>query len=170
MNKIIVVGPSGAGKSTFSRKLGPILNIPVIHLDNIFWKKDKTHISREEFDKKLGEVIKEPYWIIDGDYSRSYETRMQACDMVIFLNYPIDLCLRGVEERIGKIREDIPWVEDKIDPEFIEWIKNWEQDKYPQLLKFLNKFKDTKEIIIFKTREEADDFLEMIKNKNAQND
>ena len=48
MKKIIVIGPSGAGKSHFSRALGEILNIDVIHLDNLFWNKDKTHIEREE--------------------------------------------------------------------------------------------------------------------------
>lgn len=26
-------------------------------------------------------------WIIDGDYSRTYENRISACDTVFFLNY-----------------------------------------------------------------------------------
>lgn len=57
MNKIIVIGPSGAGKSEMSRKLHDILDLPLYHLDNIFWKQDRTHISRDEFDIKLNELL-----------------------------------------------------------------------------------------------------------------
>jgi adenylate kinase family enzyme len=38
MQKIIVIGSSGSGKSTFSRKLSRAMNIPVYHLDALFWK------------------------------------------------------------------------------------------------------------------------------------
>jgi len=37
MNKIAVIGSGGSGKSTFSRKLGNILNLPVYHLDTVYW-------------------------------------------------------------------------------------------------------------------------------------
>ena len=93
MKKILVIGPSGAGKSEFSRRLEKILNLPLYHLDNIFWKEDKTHISRDEFDEKLATILKREEWIIDGDYSRTYETRMNASDTIFFLNYPMELCL-----------------------------------------------------------------------------
>ena len=84
MKKIIVIGPGGAGKSYFSKELSQILDIPVYHLDNIFWNKDKTHISREEFDLKLNEILKEESFIIDGDYSRTYEIRMKNSDTIFF--------------------------------------------------------------------------------------
>ena len=66
-NKIIVLGCSGSGKSTFSRKLHEKTNLPLIHLDNIWWKPDRTHISRDEFDHKLVEILKSDKWIVDGD-------------------------------------------------------------------------------------------------------
>ena len=53
MNRAIIIGPGGAGKSYFSKQLAGITNLPLYHLDNIFWKEDRTHISRDEFDKKL---------------------------------------------------------------------------------------------------------------------
>lgn len=84
MKKIIVIGPGGSGKSYFSKELSKILDIPVYHLDNIFWNKDKTHISREEFDLKLNEILKESF-IIDGDYSRTYEIRMKNSDTIFSL-------------------------------------------------------------------------------------
>ena len=85
MKKIIVIGPGGAGKSYFSKELSQILDIPAYHLDNIFWNEDKTHISKEEFDLKLNEILKNDKWIIDGDYSRTYELRMEKCDNILFI-------------------------------------------------------------------------------------
>lgn len=159
MKRIIVVGPSGAGKSTFSRRLSKRLGIDVYHLDNIFRKSDKSHITRDEFDLKLSEVLAKDSWIIDGDYSRTYEVRFKNADTIIFLNYPLEVCLEGVNSRIGTIREDIPWVEDEFDPEFLEWIKNWFKDVLPKTLELIEKYKDEKNIIIFKSRDEALDYL-----------
>ena len=159
MNKIVVIGPSGAGKSTFSRKLSSKLNISLYHLDNIFWNSDKTHITKEEFDKKLEEILSLDNYIIDGDYSRTYEARFKNSDTIIFLNYPLDLCINGVSERIGKKRLDIPWVEDEFDPLFMQWIKNWFIETKPILLNLLDKYRDTKTIIEFKDRNQANDFI-----------
>ena len=63
MKKIIVLGCSGSGKSTFAIKLHEKLGLPLYHLDNIWWKDDRTHISREEFDEKLDGLIKLDSWI-----------------------------------------------------------------------------------------------------------
>ena len=53
MQKAIIVGCSGSGKSTLSRKIHTLTGLPLYHLDNIFWRVDKTHISREEFEGEL---------------------------------------------------------------------------------------------------------------------
>ncbi|MBP5592746.1 MAG: helix-turn-helix domain-containing protein [Clostridia bacterium] len=161
-NKIMIVGPSGAGKSCFSKKLADILNLPLYHLDNIWWKEDKTHISKEDFDGELYKILKNDKWIIDGDYSRTYEMRMNACDTIIFLDYPLELCLAGAKERIGKKRDDLPWIEDELDAEFKEWIINWEKDTLPKLELLLDKYKETKEIYVFKTRNEANEYLKVL--------
>ncbi len=158
MKRIMVVGPSGAGKSYFSKLLSEKLNISLYHLDNIFWNEDKTHISREEFDIRLNKIVNEDSWIIDGDYSRTYDVRMNACDTIIFLDYPLEFCLKSVEDRIGKKRDDIPWIEDEFDPEFRKWIINWYKDTHPYLMDLLDKYKN-KNIIIFKNRDESKKFL-----------
>lgn len=159
MNKIVVVGPSGAGKSEFSRKLNKILNIELFHLDNIFWNEDKTHIEREEFDNKLSDILHKDRWIIDGDYSRTYEVRFKNADTIFFLDYPKDICLEGANSRIGKKRDDLPWIEEEFDKEFKEWIINWFIETKPILIELINKYKNDKNIIIFKSREEANDFI-----------
>lgn len=109
MSKIIVIGCPGAGKSTFARKLRDKTNLPLFYLDQIWHKANKTHISRDEFDLKLNEIFNNnESWIIDGDYSRTLETRFEHCDTVFLFDLPIEECIKGVESRIGKVREDMP--------------------------------------------------------------
>ena len=87
---------------------------------------------------------------------------MQACDTVIFLDYPQDLCLEGVRQRKGKPRSDMPWIEpDKDDAEFIEFIKNYNTQSRPQVLQLLEKYAD-RNIFVFHSRTEADAFLAQI--------
>ena len=69
MQKIIVIGCPGAGKTTFAQKLREATDLPLYHLDAIWHKPDRTHISRDEFDGRLGEILALDRWIIDGNYS-----------------------------------------------------------------------------------------------------
>ena len=48
---------------------------------------------------------------IDGNYDSTMELRFQACDTIIFLDYPLDTCLSGIKERREKNRADMPWIE-----------------------------------------------------------
>ena len=167
MKKIIVVGRSGTGKSTFSMKLREITNINVYHLDNIFWRADKSQVSRDEIDEKLKEILNKKEWIIDGDYSRTYEERFQSCDTIFFFDLPLSDSLQGIESRIGKKREDLPWTEEEFDEEFKEYIINWDEETAPKLRNLIAKYKDKKNIIVFSSRKESEDYLISLENKIA---
>lgn len=65
MLEAIVIGSPGAGKSTFARKLRDITKLPLYYLDLMWHKPDRTHISREEFDAQVRELVKKDRWIID---------------------------------------------------------------------------------------------------------
>lgn len=156
--KIIILGCPGSGKSTLAMHLHDLTGLPLIHLDTVWWKPDRTHIARDEFDKRLTEVLSGSRWIIDGDYSRTYEVRIQACDTVIFLDYDEETCMNGICERIGTKRPDIPWTETKIDPELTELVKKYRYTNRPVILELLKKYSD-KHILIFKTRNETEYWL-----------
>ena len=156
--KIIVIGCSGSGKSTLSKELRDITGLPLFHLDNIWWKPDKSHISREEFDQKLNEILLTDRWIIDGDYSRTYEPRFQACDTVIFLDYPFAVCMNGIKERSGRIRTDIPWTEQALDPELVKLVECYETDDRPVVLSLFEKYPDVNRLV-FKSRLEAAEWM-----------
>ena len=158
MKKIIVIGCPGSGKSTVSRALHNKTGIPLYHLDMMYWNSDKTTVEKSVFRERLSAVLEKDGWIIDGNYGSTMELRMAACDTVIFLDYPLDVCLDGIKERRGKPRSDMPWIEIEEDAEFIEFIKNYNEQQKPKVLELLKKY-DDKNIIIFKSREQADAFL-----------
>ena len=158
MKKVIVIGCPGSGKSTVSRALHNKTGIPLYHLDMMYWNADKTTVEKSVFLERLSDVLEKDEWIIDGNYSSTMELRMAACDTVIFLDYPLDVCLDGIRERRGKPRSDMPWIETEEDSEFIEFIKNYNEQQKPKVLELLKKYSD-KNIIILESREQADAFV-----------
>jgi adenylate kinase family enzyme len=135
MKKIIIVGCPGSGKSTLARTLRDKLNLPLYHLDLIFWNPDGTNIPKQEFKERLQEIIDTDEWIIDGNYNSTMEMRMQASDTVIFLDYPTEICLAGISARKGKPRSDMAWISpDDDDAEFIEFVKDYNTNSRPYVL------------------------------------
>ena len=162
MKKVIIIGCCGSGKSTFARHLHVCTGIPLFHLDQLNWNADKTTVGKEVFLKRVQDVIQKDSWIIDGNYGSSIEMRMQACDTVFFLDYPVDICIQGIHERVGKIRADMPWVEDEVDEDLIEFVKSYEREDRPEVLNLLSRYKE-KEIHLFRTRKDAKAYLESLK-------
>ncbi len=158
MRRIMIIGCPGSGKSTLARALAEISGLPIYHLDMMYWNSDRTTKPKEEFRAELRRVVALPEWIIDGNYGSTLELRMEACDTVIFLDYPLEVCLSGIADRRGKPRSDIPWIETETDEEFIEFIKNYNREGKPKVMALLEKYHD-KNIVVFKSRNEADDWL-----------
>ena len=166
MKKVIVIGCPGSGKTTFAEKLSKSTGLPLYYLDSIWHKADRTHISRDEFDDRLGEILALDEWIIDGNYSRTLEQRLIACDTVFLFDLPTEVCLAGAIERLGKGRYDMPWIATELDPKFEKEILEFRQNKLPDIYNLVEKHRQNKKVAIFKSRKAADDFI----NNNAQND
>lgn len=162
MLKVIIIGSPGAGKSTFARRLREETNLPLYYLDMLWHKPNQTNISREEFDMRLGEILSKDCWIIDGNYQRTLEMRMKACDTVFLLDFPVEICLSGAEERIGKKREDLPWTETELDAEFRQWIMDFPNSQLPQIYELIEKYRKHKNIVILKSRGELEEYIQSI--------
>ena len=139
MKRVLVIGCPGSGKSTFARALQSATGLPLYYLDMLNWNADKTTVDRQVFIDRLNKILPCDEWIIDGNYSSTMELRMVACDTVIFLDYPLDVCLDGIRERRGKPRSDMPWIETEEDSEFIEFIKNYNEQQKAKVLELLTK-------------------------------
>ena len=159
MKKIIVIGCPGAGKTTFAEKLRDRTGLPLFYLDAIWHKPDRTHISREEYDARLGEILAMDTWIIDGNYSRTVERRMAECDTVILFDLPVEECLAGAISRLGKERYDLPWIDTELDPNLKREIEAFPQKNLPAIYDLLEKYKAGKSVVVFHDRAQADVFL-----------
>lgn len=163
MKMVIIIGCGGSGKSTLTRELSKKVNLPVVHLDKIFWKEDWINISVEEFDKLLNEEIIKEKWILDGNYQRTLKERLKYCDTVIYLDYPRRTCLYGVIKRVlsnyGRVRLDMAdGCLERFDLDFMKWIWNFNKTHRDNFYNILKEEND-KEIHIFKNRKECNEFI-----------
>ena len=167
MDRVMIIGCGGSGKSTLARNLGEKTGLPVIHLDQIWWAPGNwQHITQEEFDIRLAEEIQKPRWIIDGNFNRTIEARLQPADTVIYLDFPAIVCLFGWIKRVirnwGKARPDM--VEgccERIDPEFAAWIFHFNRKYRKGYYEMLSR-QENKTVLIFRNRNQVRKFLNQL--------
>lgn len=159
MQKVMVIGCPGSGKSTFSKALHDATKLPLYHLDMMYWNADGTTVPKSVFTERLRQVLDKESWIIDGNYGSTLELRMQYCDTIFFLDYPLDVCIDGIKSRKGKLRADMPYIPpDDEDNEFMEFVNSYSTASRPKVVELLRKYSH-KRIIIFEDRNEANEFL-----------
>ena len=158
MKRIVVIGSPGSGKSTLSGVLQQKTGIPLCHLDMMYWNADKTVVERDVFLARLAAVLERDTWILDGNYATTMEMRVAACDSVILLDYPCEVCLEGIQKRRGKPRSDMPWIEREEDVALTDFVRTFREQQRPRILALLEKYPE-KKIFVFTTREQANAFL-----------
>ncbi|MBV7259944.1 topology modulation protein [Erythrobacter crassostreae] len=132
----MVIGPCGAGKSTVSGKLAAMLDLPLIHIDQLHWSAGWVEGGREELKTSLGSITAQDRWVIDGNYKGSMDVRLERADTVVYLDYPIPLCFWRAVKRVwkyhGRSRPDMTeGCPERFDPEFFLYIINWNRKVRP---------------------------------------
>lgn len=138
MQRILIIGNSGAGKSTLARRLGERLNLPVIHLDVLFWKPGWTQSEDGEFRARVANALGGPAWICDGDFGSSLDLRMPLADTVVWIDQPPILCLaraiwRAVKFGDGGRPDMAEGCREKVDLQFYAYICNWNRTRRPRV-------------------------------------
>lgn len=167
--KIMVIGYSGSGKSTLAEYLGKKYEIPILHLDHIFWLPGWKSRSREEMQRIVARFLKHHNsWVIDGNYTKTeYEHRLAQADRIIFLSFNRFSCLYRVWRRYqkykGRTRKDMGrGCKEKLDREFIHWVL-WEgrdarhQAEYREVQK-----KYRKKVIRIRNQRQLDWFMKTV--------
>ena len=169
MRKVMVIGSAGAGKSTFSTSLGEILDLPVYHLDSIFWQPGWVKTEREDWARTQEALVSGDAWILDGNYGSTLEIRVRACDTVIFLAYSRWLCLARVIKRWlrwrGRTRPDLNsgCVEYMPDWEFLTWIWGYPKTSAPRVLGLLEKYREGRQVFVIESPRELERFVRRVK-------
>lgn len=173
MKRVMIIGSGGSGKSTLARKLGEITRLPVYHLDSLNWKPSWVPTPNDQWDELQKELVKEKEWIIDGNYGRTIDIRMSEADTIIFFDLPRFITIyRIIKRRIQYHRKTRPDLNEgcpeRLSFDFIKWIWNFKKDKRPGIIKKLETYSKTKNIIILKTRSEVKTLIEQLKKGKVE--
>jgi adenylate kinase family enzyme len=167
MERIMIIGCCGSGKSTFAEKLQKRTNIPLIHLDKLYWLPNWTEPKVEDWEKIVTIESEKKSWIIDGNYGGTMEIRLRKADTIIFLDRSRWLCTYRILKRTiqdyGRTRKDMAAAcVERFDWEFLVYTFRFNTVKRPKLLKRITNFRASKSIIILKNEQEIEAFLKVI--------
>ncbi|ALX49278.1 topology modulation protein [Lentibacillus amyloliquefaciens] len=176
MDRIMVVGVSaGVGKSTFARELGERLNVEVFHLDALHWRPNWVEAPKEDFKSAQKEIVTRKQWIIEGNYSSTYDIRAEKADTIIYLELPLIVCLYRVTKRwlthIGKTRPDMGnGCKEKLDYTFLKFICTTYRSRKKKMRERLQAFQEMgpeKNVIMLKNKNRIRTYLETLNNMPA---
>ena len=126
-SRILVVGNAGTGKSTLARRLAALTGLPVVHLDQHYWRPGWDATPTELWRQRVAQLVEQPRWVMDGNYAGTLDLRVRAADLVVFLDLPRRTALSRVVLRrygwLGHARaEPIPGCPDRVTTDFLRWI------------------------------------------------
>ena len=130
MRRVLIIGQCGAGKSTLAVELGQKLGLIVFHMDKLNWQPGWVESSKDEISAKLAEIVAADRWLIDGTYGGTLAPRLARADTVVYLDYPIRLCLWRLMRRIwtyrGRTRPDMTeGCPERFNLEFLIYLMRW---------------------------------------------
>ena len=168
MKRIMIIGCSGSGKSTFSRKLNQLTQIPLVHLDQKYWKSNWVESTGEEWRSTISEIVKEDQWIMDGNYSGTWDLRIPRADTIIFIDKPTYVCLYRAAKRIisyyGKTRPDMTeGCPERFDLQFFHYVLTYNLTRRKSNLKKLENWKKEKQIFVLRKEKDIKAFFGNIK-------
>jgi adenylate kinase family enzyme len=130
MQRVIIIGPCGSGKSTLARELAKRLGLPVFHMDKLNWRPGWVETPKPELLERVQAVTAGERWLIDGNYGGTLGPRLARADTVIYLDFPITLCLWRVVKRVlthrGQTRPDMAdGCPERFDLGFMLYLAGW---------------------------------------------
>lgn len=101
MKKIIITGPSGAGKSTLAKKLAKKYSVAHIELDALCWMPNWKMREEKDALRALRKRLEQHAdgWTLCGNFSASTKITWPQADIVVWLDFPLYLCLWRVIKR-----------------------------------------------------------------------
>ncbi|MNV61597.1 topology modulation protein [compost metagenome] len=141
-------------------------------MDTYYWNADWVPKPNEEWNNIVEQFINEEHWIMDGNYSRTMDIRINKADLIIFLDMPRLLCIyRIIKRRIIYHKKSRPDMNqecpEKLDWDFVKWVWNYRKKGRVNTIKKLEQIKGRKEVVILRTRKEMDEFIGKVEKEGA---
>jgi adenylate kinase family enzyme len=137
VQRVLIIGPCGSGKSTLARELGAKLGLAVHHMDQLNWKPGWLESSKDEIRDKLSAIVTTDRWLIDGNYGGTLAERLERADTVVYLDFPIWLCVMRMLRRVwtfrGRTRPDMTeGCPERFDFPFLLYLLQWNSGPRPR--------------------------------------
>lgn len=142
MNRILIIGCSGSGKTTLTRQLAERTGLPVISLDEAYFSPGWKEPRSEDWAETVQELAGREKWIMDGNFSGTFQYRVPRADTIIFVDRPTWLCLWRVIKRTlryyGKVRPgSAPGCPERFDAHFLRYIWRYNATRRPGISRML---------------------------------
>ncbi|MEE9373106.1 MAG: DNA topology modulation protein [Saprospiraceae bacterium] len=173
MKRIMIIGCCGAGKSTFARKLHSLTGIKVIYLDQQYFSPNWEEPQKDEWTKKVKNLVKADQWIIDGNYGGTMNIRLERSDTIFYLKYTTLSCLYRVIKRVityhGTVRPNMAkGCKERFDLEFIHYVAVFNFVKGKSIEKRLKGISNDKKIIVLKNDKEVSNYIKHLEGSKSQ--
>lgn len=137
MRRVLIIGPCGSGKSTLARELAQRMDLPLIHMDQLGWQAGWIETEKAQLVARLADIVAQEEWLIEGNYGSTLAPRLSRADKLIYLDFPIRLCLWRLVRRIvrhrGRPRPDMPeGCPERFDAAFFWYVLNWNRGPRPR--------------------------------------
>jgi adenylate kinase family enzyme len=164
VRRIVIVGSGGSGKSRLAITLGEQLDIPVVHLDRLYWRPGWEPTPDDEWRAVQAELVRQPAWILDGNHEATLDVRLPAADAVVFLDVPRGRCLARAVRRSFAYRwrsrpDRAEGCRERLDRDFVRWIWTFPARGRPALLAAIRDHAAHAEVVRLRTRRDVRRFL-----------
>lgn len=163
MERVLIIGSNGAGKSTFAFRLAEKTGLPLIHIDQIYWRGAWDVTPVNEFDRRVQAEAQKPRWIIEGNNLRSLPRRLDCADTVFWFEFPPPLCVLNILRREwtyrGRVRPDMPdRCVSRWDMKFLRSVWTFNRKNHRQISSLLQSAVNIR-VIRFTSRRQAERYL-----------
>ena len=165
VKRVAVVDSGGAGKTTFARELGRRTGIPVIHLDEHYWRPGWIETPKPEWRTRQRELLAGDTSIADGNYGGTMDIRFAKANTVIILAQSRLRCLQRVLRRSvlhhGREVQAAGCLE-QIDLAFLAWVWRYPKEGRLRLKAALDRHRDRLKVIELVSPRQMRSFLRSI--------
>jgi adenylate kinase family enzyme len=168
MERVAVIGPAGAGKSTLATELGARLRIPVLHLDQLYWRSGGVVTPADEWETLQRRTLDDPSWIVDAQHDDILPDWLEVADTVVLLDASPVQCLwrvgrRRLSRRPVGVPEESP--RRRADRSLVNFLRgqwHYRRRLRPELLAELGLQRNGREVVVLRRENDRRRFLHRV--------
>jgi adenylate kinase family enzyme len=97
--RILLIGNPGSGKSVVARRLSSSLRMPLVELDEMYWRPGWTRLPDDQFRLVVKRATEGRCWVVDGVYPLAVDAVLADADLLVWLDLPFPTLLSRVFRR-----------------------------------------------------------------------